>query len=182
MALAALIPLLAAGTAIPYLLARGLPVPSGSAADAILVLTGGENRIAQGFRAWKEGRGRELFILGAGKDAKLANIVSPGTATYPHTLARVHVEGWSQNTLENAFSAKSAVASRAYKKVILVPSYYHVPRAHLALRAVLPPAVAIAVIPVKSDWRRKSAWHRLPRLFLLEGWKYWGYRLFLRWE
>ena len=182
MALAALIPLLAAGTAIPYLLARGLPVPSGSAADAILVLTGGENRIAQGFRAWKEGRGRELFILGAGKDAKLANILPAGTEISPADLARVHVEGWSQNTLENAFSAKSAVASRAYKKVILVTSDYHVPRAHLALRAVLPPAVAIAVIPVKSDWRRKGAWHRLPRLFLLEGWKYWGYRIFLLWE
>src|SRR3989304_1127451 len=41
MALVAMILLLAAGTAIPYLLARGLPPPSGSAADAILVLPGG---------------------------------------------------------------------------------------------------------------------------------------------
>src|SRR3989337_1513932 len=130
MALAALIPLLAAGTAIPYLLARGLPVPSGSAADAILVLTGGENRIAQGFRAWKEGRGRELFILGAGRDAKLANILPAGTEISPSDLPRGHVEGWAQNTLENASSAKSAVASRAHKKAILLTSDYHVPRAH----------------------------------------------------
>src|SRR4030066_1576667 len=114
MALAALILLLAAGTAIPYVLARGLPAPSGSAADAILAPTGGENRIAEGFRAWKEGRGRDLFILGAGRDAKLANILPAGTGISPPALPRVHVEGWSQNTLENAFSATPAVAARAY--------------------------------------------------------------------
>jgi len=177
-----LILLLAAGGAIPYLLARGLPAPSGEGADAILVLTGGENRIAEGFRAWKEGMGKELFILGAGRNAKLANILPAGTEISPNDLPRIHVEGWSANTLENAFSAKSAVVSRSYRKVLLVTSDYHMPRAMLALRKVLPSDVSISVLPVTSDWRRKGAWHRLPRLFLVEGWKYWGYRLFLRWE
>ena len=177
-----LVLLLAAVGAIPYLLARDLPAPSGKGADAILVLTGGENRIAEGFRAWKEGKGRELFILGAGRNARLANILPARTEISPDDLPRIHVEGWSANTLENAFSAKTAVTSQSFRSVILVTSDYHVARAHLALRGVLPPTVSIAVLPVRSDWGKKGAWHRLPRLFLVEGWKYWGYRLLLRWE
>lgn len=167
---------------IPHLLARRLPAPSAGAADAVLVLTGGENRIAEGFRAWKEGMGKELFILGAGREAKLASVLPRETATSPADQSRIHIEGWSTNTLENAFSAKEVVVSRAYRNVVLVTSDYHVPRAHLALRAMLPAPVSITVISVRSDWAKKGAWHRLPRLFLVEGWKYWGYRFFLRWE
>jgi uncharacterized SAM-binding protein YcdF (DUF218 family) len=181
-AFACIILLPVAVAAIPHLIARGVAEPSGKAADAILVLTGGENRIAEGYRAWKEGKGRDLFILGAGREAKLSSILPGGSEVSPDSLPRIHIEGWSENTLENAFSAKSAVVSRTYRKVILVTSDYHVPRAYLAFRTILPATVTISVIPVKSDWRRRGAWYRLPRLFLLEGWKYWGYRLLLRWE
>jgi uncharacterized SAM-binding protein YcdF (DUF218 family) len=181
-AFAFLILLPAAVAAIPHLIAGGGEEPSGEVADAVLVLTGGENRIAEGYRAWKEGKGRELFILGAGREAKLSNILPGGSEVSPDSLPRIHIEGWSKNTLENAFSAKSAVVSRTYRKVILVTSDYHVPRAYLAVRTILPASVTISVIPVKSDWRRRGAWYRLPRLFLMEGWKYWGYRLLLRWE
>lgn len=177
-----LILLLAAAAAIPHLLARGEAPSSGKEADAILVLTGGENRIAEGFRAWKEGKGKELFILGAGREATLSSILPAGTEVSPAELMRIHIEGWSETTLENAFSAKSAVVSQGYREVILVTSDYHVPRAYLALRKVLPPGVSISVIPVVSNWRRKGAWLRLPRLFLVEGCKYWGYLFFLRWE
>ena len=177
-----LILFLAVAAAIPHLLARGEAPSSGKAADAILVLVGGENRIAEGFRIWKEGKGKELFILGAGREARLSSILPAGAVISPAELPRIHIEGWSENTLENAFSAKSAVVSRRYREVILVTSDYHVPRANLALRKVLPPGVSISVIPVVSNWRRKGAWRRLPRLFLVEGWKYWGYLFFLRWE
>jgi uncharacterized SAM-binding protein YcdF (DUF218 family) len=175
----ALILLLAAAAAIPHLLGRGTASPFGVVADAVLVFTGGENRIAEGYRAWKERKGRELFILGAGQEAKLATVLPGGAEVSPSDLPRIHIEGWSANTLENAISAKSIVVSKGYRNVILVTSDYHVPRAHLALREVLPPGVSISVIPVMSDWKRKGAWHRLPRLFLVEGWKYWGYRLLL---
>ncbi len=179
-AVTVLILLLTVGAAIPHFLARWVVAPrSGEVADAILVFTGGESRIAAGYRAWKEGEGEELFILGAGPEAKLASILPEGEQVAQDDLPRIHIEGWSENTLENAISAKSEVVSRTYRRVILVTSDYHVPRAHLTLRKVLPPTVSISVIPVKSAWGRKGAWHRLPRIFLVEGWKYWGYRFLL---
>ncbi len=173
---------LAAATSIPHLLSRKLPGLPEAKSDAILVLTGDENRIPEGYRAWKEGKAVELYILGAGGGAKLDRILPGRSALTPAELRRIHVEGWSENTLENAYSAKSVITERGFRRLILVTSDYHVPRAHLALRTVLPPAVSIAVIPVRSEWKGQAAFFRTLRHFFDEGWKYWGYRLFLMWE
>lgn len=164
---------------VPHLVASRLPAPSGPPADAILVLTGGENRIKEGYRAWKEGKGRELFILGTGGGARIERIL-PGKPSFsPEELGKLHVEGWSGNTLENAYSAKGVVSDRRFTRVILVTSGYHMPRAHLALRTIIPAGVSIAVIPVKPETREWGGFLRVAKLYFIEGWKYWGYRLFL---
>ena len=80
-------------------------------------------------------------------------------------------------------SAKTAAEERGYTSVILVTSDYHVPRAWIAFRRVLPPRVALHVLPVRSEgWGSAGAAWRTARRYFLEGWKYWGYRLLLRWE
>ena len=174
--------LLAAGAAVPHLNARTLPGPQQERADALLVLTGDENRIPVGYRAWREGKAGELYILGAGGGAKLERVLPGRPALSPAELNKLHIEGWSENTLENAFSAKGLVDERGFRKVILVTSDYHMPRAHLALRTVLPGPISIEVIPVRSEWKDRAAFPRTLRLFFVEGWKYWGYRVFLLWE
>ena len=174
--------LLAAGAALPHLLEADLPGPVPPRLDAILVLTGGENRIAEGFRAWREGKGKDLYILGAGGKANIDRILPKHPPLSAEELRRVHIEGWSENTMENAYSAKGVVRERGFKRVALVTGDYHMPRAHLALRTVLPPEVSIAAIPVRSDWKDRNTLPRTLRLFFVEGWKYWTYRLFLLWE
>jgi uncharacterized SAM-binding protein YcdF (DUF218 family) len=145
------------------------------------VLTGGEGRIQEGYRAWSGGAARELYILGAGRRVPLAKIV-PGISTIPAgALARIHVEGWSENTMENAFSAKSAVGEGKYSSVILVTSDYHVPRAALVFRKVLPQGVSLSAIRVRPEGGPGASW-RWARRHFIEGWKYWGYRILLRWE
>lgn len=174
--------LLALGAAVPHLDAVKLPLPEGEPADAILVPAGGEKRIAEGFRAWQEGKAKHLFILGAGREATLERILPGKPDLAPSDLDRIHIEAWSENTLENAVSARAAVTERRFAKVILVTSGYHVARAYLALRTILPEDVAISVIPVWPDVRVRSIWWRVPVLYFTEGWKYWGYRLLLRWK
>lgn len=174
--------ILAAGALVPHLLVSKLPAPAEPKADAILVLTGDENRIPEGFRAWKQGMAREIYILGAGGRAKLEKFLPGRPSLSPSETARTHVEGWSENTLENAYSAKSVVAERGFRKVILVTSDYHMPRAYLSLRTVLPQTVSIEAMPVKTDWKDRGTIPRKIRLFFVEGWKYWGYRIFLYWE
>jgi len=145
------------------------------------VLTGGEGRIQEGFRAWSGGAARELYILGAGVRVPVASIVPEASRISAEALARVHVEGWSMNTLENAFSAKTAVGEGKYSSVILVTSDYHVPRAHLAFRKVLPKGVSLSAIRVRPEGGAGASWRWARRRFI-EGWKYWGYRILLRWE
>lgn len=167
--------------AIPHLLSLRDPGPPATPADAIFVLTGGEGRIQEGIRAWSGGAARELYILGAGRTVPISRIVPGGARIPPAALSRAHVEGWSTNTLENAFSAKSAVVERKFASVILVTSDYHVPRAYLAFRKVLPKEVSLYAIRVRPEGG-PGASLRWARLHFLEGWKYWGYRILLRWE
>ena len=167
--------------AAPHLLSLRDPGPPTRPADAIFVLTGGEGRIQEGFRAWSGGAARELYILGAGRRVPATRIVPEVSRIPAEALSRVHVEGWSGNTLENAFSAKSAVGEGKYSSVILVTSDYHIPRAVLAFRKVLPPDVSLAAIRVRPEGGPGASW-RWARRHFIEGWKYWGYRILLRWE
>jgi len=167
--------------AIPHLLSSRDPAPPSRPADAIFVLTGGEGRIPEGYRAWSGGAARELYILGAGRGVPISRVVPEGSRIPAEALSRVHVEGWSENTLENAFSAKSAVGEGKYSSVILVTSDYHVPRAVLAFRTVLPAGVSLSAIRVRPEGGAGATW-RWARRHFLEGWKFWGYRILLRWE
>jgi len=177
----ALLVLLFLPPAIPHLLSVRDPGPPTRPADAIFVLTGGEGRIQEGFRAWSGGAARELYILGAGRVVPVTRIVPEASRIPAEALSRIHVEGWSENTLENAFSAKSAVGERKYSAVILVTSDYHIPRAVLVFRKVLPRDVSLSVIRVRPEEGTGASW-RWARRHFLEGWKFWGYRILLRWE
>jgi len=166
---------------VPHLLSSREPGPPARSADAIFVLAGGAGRIQEGYRAWSKGAARELYILGAGRRVPAARIVPEASTIPAEALSRIHVEGWSENTLENAFSSKSAVGEGKYTSVILVTSDYHVPRAVLAFRKVLPPDVSLSVIRVRPEGGGIASW-RWARRHFVEGWKYWGYRILLRWE
>lgn len=182
---AILLLLLLAPPVAPHALSLRLPAPPSRPADAVIVLSGGEGRISEGYRAWSSGAGRDFCILGAGRNVTPAQLLPDAASLAPEAFSRIHVEGWSENTLENAYSAKTLAERRGYASVILVTSDYHVPRAYLAFRKVLPPEVALSVIPVRARTIRPDtaghAW-RWARRHFLEGWKYWGYRLLLRWE
>jgi len=167
--------------AVPHLLSLRDPGPPARPADAIFVLTGGEGRIQEGFRAWTVGMARELYILGAGRRVPISRIVPEASKISAEALSRVHVEGWSENTIENAFSAKSVVGEGKYSSVILVTSDYHIPRASLAFRKALPPGVSLSAIRVRPEGGPGASW-RWARRHFIEGWKYWGYRILLRWE
>ena len=169
--------------AVPHILGLGYPGPPPRPADALMVLSGGEGRVAEGYRAWSSGAATEFYILGAGRDVPLTRLVPPVSSLPLSARSRIHAEGWSENTLENAFSAKTAVEERTFSSVILVTSDYHVPRAWIAFRKILPPPVALYVLPVRSErWSSVLTAWRTARLYFVEGWKYWGYRALLRWE
>ncbi len=174
--------LLFAPPIVPHLLALRVPAPPSRPADVVFVLTGGAGRIKEGYKVWLSGAGKDFWILGAGRNVKPEQLLPGPDALPPDAHSRIRVEGWSENTLENAFSGKTIVSERGYVSVILVTSDYHIPRAHLAFRKILPPEVGLSVhpVPAESGTPGRVAW-RWARRHFLEGWKYWGYRVLLRW-
>ncbi|MEW6721474.1 MAG: YdcF family protein [Thermodesulfobacteriota bacterium] len=178
-----LLALLLAPPAVPHLLALRIPPPPSIPCDAVFVLTGGQGRIQEGYRIWSSGSAKELCILGAGRNAKPERLLPDAAGLPPGFRSRIRVEGWSENTLENAISAKSIAEERKYASVILVTSDYHVPRAHLAFRKMLPPEVSLSVSRVRAEGGDPAgvAW-RWARRHFIEGWKYWSYRILLHWE
>lgn len=171
-----------AGSVWPHFEGSRLPRAGDAPSDAVIVLAGGENRVAAGVRAWREGKARQLFIVGAGPLTTLESIVPGYESIGDSDRRKIHIENWSETTLENAFSVKGVVSEHGIRTMVLVTSDYHLPRAHLALADALPGSVRVTVLPVTSEWKGNNPSWRKGKLFFLEAWKYWGYRLLLRWE
>jgi len=74
---------------IPHVLAFRIPGPSSRPADVVFVLSGGEGRITEGYKAWVSGAGKDLCILGA--DGTVTVIARPALnppAVVPDTTTR----------------------------------------------------------------------------------------------
>ena len=142
--------------------ARAPPADPGRPTDAVVVLTGGSERVATGFRLLTEGVSDRLFISGVFEDTRLSDLlatagltddsVSPDTVT----LGRV-----ARDTRGNAREVAAWVAANRIGSVRLVTANYHMPRALLELRTTLP-SLAIVPHPVTPGMVRLEAWWRWP--------------------
>jgi uncharacterized SAM-binding protein YcdF (DUF218 family) len=138
-----------------------LPDPPGEppAAEAIVVLTGGNERIDVGLALLREGRAGRLLISGV------------HAATGRAALKRLHESddaafeccvdlGWqAQNTPGNAGEAARWAKANGYRTLIVVTASYHMPRALLELRSqmagvtLIPYPVTPMAIAKPDAWR-----------------------------
>jgi uncharacterized SAM-binding protein YcdF (DUF218 family) len=132
-------------------IARSTPAPDPQPADAIVVLTGPSNaRIVSAMRLLEDGKGGRLLISGVNRKATRADIASVAKA--PSQLFDCCVDlGFSAaDTIGNA--RETAVWARAYgfRRLIVVTSDYHMPRAILELKGALPEGQLVAY-PVQTE-------------------------------
>lgn len=131
------------------------PLPK---ADAIIVLTGGEKRVAAGLELLVKGKGERLLISG----------VNPSTNS--HTLIRVtHADPKlfdccvdlghdATNTIGNAEESTNWIKQKHYRSVYIVTNDYHMPRSLRELERLLPNTTFIAY-PI-SDGNEDQSWVR----------------------
>lgn len=147
-------------------------------ADAVVVLTGGRGRVDEGVRAYREGRGRFLFLIGVDPAVRKSDLYRelPGK----RDGGGVFLEQVSANTLENAIYARDLLARHDVRSIILITSRYHMKRATLIFRNVLPRDVAIYPYPVASSNLREEWWNHGGsfRLLFSEFYKYCLFRFF----
>ena len=139
-------------------------------ADAVVVLTGGEDRIAAGLHLVEKRYGRRLLVSGVnrtiGSPLDLSRKIGGNAAIY---RCCVDIGHDALDTIGNAGEARAWMEAKGFRSLIVVTSNYHMPRS-LAEFAIAMPSVKLVAYPVASrhyhlaDW-----WRHLPTARLLLG-------------
>ncbi|MCA3388641.1 MAG: YdcF family protein [Roseomonas sp.] len=109
-----------------------------SATDAIVVLTGGTERVETGFRLLDEGLAPRLFVSGVHPESRLADLAR-GAGLDPAKLqGRVELGHAAASTRGNAVEIAAWASLRGTKTITLVTAGYHMPRARTELRRTMP--------------------------------------------
>lgn len=112
--------------------------------DGAVVLTGGENRVTTAVDILSQGRVTRLLISGANPDVDLDAVREAAGATSAIFDCCVDVGQDAANTLGNAAETAAWVSTHDFDRIIVVTSDYHMPRALIELKAVLPDTQLVA--------------------------------------
>jgi len=137
---------------------RMMPLDPPGEADAIVVLTGGTQRLERGIALLEAGKGKKLFISGVhpGVDAdSLLRAAHAGTAPESGRIVLGHD---ADNTEGNARETAAWLRHEGYDSFRLVTANYHLRRAMLEFRRVLPSSVSILPVPVQPEPAPSHFW------------------------
>lgn len=155
------------------------PAPPPPAADGIVALTGGADRIDEALHLLATGRAPLLLISGVGRGLDLADLVrhQPLTAapiapmTGRITLGRTATSTWG-----NAAETAAWAHAHGMGSLIVVTAGYHMPRALLEIGRALP-GVRLYPVPVQPPAMRGVMEWATVRLMASEFDKYLAVRL-----
>jgi uncharacterized SAM-binding protein YcdF (DUF218 family) len=125
-----------------------LMVSPATKTDGIVVLTGGEGRVAHGLKILRAGKARRLLISGAFSQTKPAEIAAATKMPLRLFTCCVDIGYGAGNTIGNAGEAAAWVTKNRYQSVRIVTSRYHVPRSVMEFQAGLPSTqIVIDAVP-----------------------------------
>lgn len=144
----------------------GAEIPPQAAApaeptDAVVVLTGGTDRVDAGLKLVAEGRAKKLLISGVYRGVDVAALLRH-SRTAPEDVACCVVLGYAaDSTVGNAREAAVWMARERYTSLRLVTASYHMPRSLLEFHRAMP-QVRIVPNPVVPERFMQDAWWRYP--------------------
>jgi uncharacterized SAM-binding protein YcdF (DUF218 family) len=146
--------------------ARPPPVPR---ADAIVVVTGGADRLDRAMTILEQGAGSRLLISGVSLGTSRDDLQARLGRTNGHFDCCVDL-GWAaRDTRGNAEETARWAREHGYRSLIVVTANYHMPRTLLELGSVMPEVELIAY-PVEPRSIEVDNWWRDPQtLRLLAG-------------
>lgn len=141
--------------------------------DAVVVLTGGPDRVREGIDLMYVNVARRMFISGVGPNVTRTSIMhslQPGSAI-DDRLANlfaccVDLGLAAENTAGNAIETAEWMAANGHKSLRLVTAFWHIPRSLVEFRRRLPD-VEIVPHPVFSANVSPENWATRPRTALL---------------
>lgn len=133
--------------------------------DAIIVLTGGKNRIKEAVELLNQGLGDKLFISGVSQGISLHDLLKRGDITI-RTKREITLDNRSTNTVENAIEATDWMKKNKITSVRLVTSNYHILRSELEFKSQNS-EMQILLHPVYSENVSAKWWKNLGSFFLI---------------
>ncbi|WP_454852180.1 YdcF family protein [Rhizobium binxianense] len=133
-----------------------LKPPAEPRADAIVVLTGGYQRIDQAVELLQKGAGKRLLISGAHPSTTPAQIrkMTQGPAELFSCCVDIGYD--ALDTIGNAEEASNWIHARGYKSILVVTNNYHMPRSLAELSYVDPATEFIPYPVVNSDLKTRN--------------------------
>jgi uncharacterized SAM-binding protein YcdF (DUF218 family) len=128
--------------------------------DAIVVLTGGSERLAKGLALLDQGMGKMLFISGVHKGVDLAELLHRAGRDQA-TSANIVLGHAADDTIGNAAETAQWMEASHFTSLRLVTASYHLRRASLEFRRAMP-GVTIVANPVFPDAFKIKEWWRWP--------------------
>ncbi|WP_455474029.1 YdcF family protein [Bartonella sp. B30(2025)] len=123
------------------------PLPK---ADAIIVLTGGENRIKTGINLLKQGLGSRLLISGVNTTTNSDSLIYTNHIDYSLFTCCIDIGDKAINTKGNAEESTAWIRKYNYKTVYIVTHDYHMWRSLRELKYLMPDINFISY-PVKNN-------------------------------
>lgn len=108
-----------------------------AAADAIVVLTGGQSRIDVALDLLKSGKGERLLISGVNPAASRETLRAATGGDKALFRCCVDIDRAALDTIGNAEESAKWIEGHAYNRVIVVTNNYHMPRSLLEMRRLL---------------------------------------------
>ena len=145
-------------------------------ADAIVVLTGGQNRILEAVKLLAKGRANRMLISGVNKQTSKGTL-SRLTPKYERLFnCCVDVGYRARDTIGNAHEIALWARRKKFSSLIVVTASYHMPRSIAELKRVAPEVRLISYPVVTNNFRIGSWWShpRTARLLFTEYAKYLG--------
>jgi uncharacterized SAM-binding protein YcdF (DUF218 family) len=130
--------------------------------DAIVVLTGGSERLRTGVRLLAENKAERLFVTGVHPAVDPARLLQVSGDAAPGLADRIDAGHEALDTSGNADEVRGWMRHRGYRTLRLVTSGYHMPRSLLEFSRALPDAVVIPH-PVFSARLDHENWWQSPR-------------------
>lgn len=126
--------------------------------DAIVVLTGGTNRLQTGFDLLQQGMGKKLFISGVYRGVEIQELLRLWHDKETTTLDCCIALGFNaENTVGNAEETAAWLTSEEFSSIYLVTANYHMPRAMAEFKHAAP-SLAIIPYPVSPEKLDLAQW------------------------
>jgi uncharacterized SAM-binding protein YcdF (DUF218 family) len=125
--------------------------------DGILVLTGGDRRVGEGLRLLGEGHGRRVLISGVNVHTTIEDLQRRSALSADFFKCCVDVGYAALDTIGNAEEARAWAATWGFRRLLVVTSNYHMPRALVELAREVP-HIELVPHPVVSRTYRAQTW------------------------